>query len=173
MSLKHIVRITDKIHKHQKQSVVFLKNFNFIKKWKTEAKKENHGGTEMLPSPYLLAEHLSLFWTVGVLVLAWSWSGPAAVLRPGEYPAAWKAPTQHITKRFFFPRYRCLFKHDKTLWGHHDGRSLHLLTDSFLVLELLLQGSFAAFSVVPLTAHLLSHLFELLLNCWTLTTRRP
>lgn len=47
----------------------------------------------MLPSPYLLAEHASLFWTVGVLVLAWSWSGPAVALKPGVCPAAGKAPT--------------------------------------------------------------------------------
>lgn len=77
----------------KKQSVVFLINFNFEMEGKTGKKRKKHDGKESLPSPYLLAEHLSLFWTVEVLVLAWSWSGPAVVPRPGEFPAAGKAPT--------------------------------------------------------------------------------
>lgn len=58
---------------------------------------------------------------------------------------------------------------DKSYWGHRDYRLLHLLTGSFLVLELLLKDLSAALSVVSLTAHLLGYLFELFLNHWTLT----
>lgn len=101
------------------------------------------------------------------LVLVWS----SCCSKAWWVPCSWESSYITYYKEIFFSRYRSLMKHDKTFWGHRDGRLLHLLTDSFLVLELLLQGSFAAFSVVPLTAHLLSHLFELLLNCWTLTTR--
>lgn len=40
----------------------------------------------------------------------------------------------------------------------------YLLTGSFLVLDLLLQGTFAALGVVPLATHLLRDLLELLLQ---------
>ena len=48
----------------------------------------------------------------------------------------------------------------------------HLLTGPFLVLDLLLQGTFAALSIVPLATHLLRDLLELLVQRRALWERK-
>lgn len=65
---------------------------------------------------------------------------------------------------FFAAPQKCWSQQGNT----EDQLLSHLLTVSLLVLELLLQSSSAALSVVPLTVHLICHLLELLLKWWTL-----
>lgn len=63
---------------------------------KEEQKVQNRDVTKV-PSPCPPALRLSLFWTVGALVLAWFWSGSAAVPKPGGNSATGLAPTQNTT----------------------------------------------------------------------------
>lgn len=69
------------------------------------------------------------------------------------------------TMTFYNPFKGCLSQQYKPIDRSHLS---HLLTVPLLVLQFLLQSSSAALSVVPLTVHLIRHLFQLLFNWWTL-----